>query len=368
MSLDQDKAPLAWGWMHVSLRLPGPTPPRLLEIDPAGTWRLPRAPNAPELGDGWWALPGLADAHAHLAADELNLDPGDPAAIARRAYACLEGGVFLVFDKGWNDDSVAMTLAGLPPSSRPDFEAAGRMVAVEGGYFPGFAVETDPAGLVRAVQAAVAAGRGWVKLVGDWPRRGRGAVANFDPATLRAAVETAHAGGARVAIHTMAPGVPSLAVAAGVDSIEHGLFLDTDDLEELAARGGVWVPTVLRMRATQAMLGVDSSGGRLIGDGLDNVAQLLAGAPEGLTVLAGTDLALPSSRVGAEAAALADLGLSPERAVEAVSGAARAYAGLGPGFTPGERADAVFFPADPRQSPEVLEAPVAVLRGGVRVR
>ena len=34
---------------------------------------------------------------------------------------------------------------------------------------------------------------------------------------------------------------------AGVDSIEHGLFLPEDDLAQLGARGGGWVPTVAAM-------------------------------------------------------------------------------------------------------------------------
>lgn len=354
--------------MRVSLRVPGQEGSHVLEVDDGGRWTVPTAFHQIDLGQEWWALPGLADAHAHLASDELNLEPGDPAAIRRRAFTCLENGVFVVVDKGWNDDSVVMTLSELPPASRPDYEAAARMITVPGGYYPGFAVETDSAGISEAVAGAAEYGRGWVKLVGDWPRRGRGAVANFDAEGLAAAVAAAHAGGARVAIHTMAPEVPGMAVEAGVDSIEHGLFLDRDDLEKLAARGGVWVPTLIRMEATAAMLGPDSSGARLIRDGLDNVAGLLPHAPEGLAVLAGTDLALRSHEVGREVEALISAGLSPERAVAAASTSVRKYLGLPSGFRPGDPADAVFFPADPREDPGVLTEPVAVVRGGVRLR
>lgn len=354
--------------MQVSLRVSGQADAHVLEVDDGGRWTVPTASRQIDLGEGWWALPGLADAHAHLASDELNLERGDPAAIRRRAFACLENGVFVVVDKGWNDDSVVMTLSDLPPSSRPDYEAAARMISVPGGYYPGFAVETDTSGISEAVAEAVGDGRGWVKLVGDWPRRGRGAVANFDAEGLSAAVAAAHAGGARVAIHTMAPEVPGMAVAAGVDSIEHGLFLDRDDLEKLAARGGAWIPTLIRMEATAAMLGPDSSGARLIRVGLDNVAGLLPGVPEGLAVLAGTDLAVRSSEVGREVEALVTAGLSPERAVEAASTSVRRYLGVPPGFRPGDPADAVFFPADPREEPGVLTEPVAVLRGGIRLR
>lgn len=314
-----------------------------------------------------WALPGLVDSHSHLAADSLELVAGEPDQILRRAYACLDRGTFLVVDKGWCDTTVVATLTARPPSESPDLEGAGRMIAVAGGYYPGFAVETDTAGLAEVVAAAVREGRGWVKLVGDWPRPGRGAVGNFDQASLAVAVDVAHRGGARVAIHTMAPDVPSAAVGAGVDSIEHGLFLDAADLDELAAREGAWVPTVRRMEAIVDMLGAGSSGGRLVSEGLDNVAGLLAAAPTDLAILAGTDLATPPGGVGEEVAALIECGLAPERAVEAAAGVARRFLGRGEGFEPGTNADAVFYDADPYVDPSVLSRPAVVMRAG-RVR
>ena len=314
-----------------------------------------------------WALPGLVDAHAHLAADRLELAGGDPIAIRRRAFACLEGGTFLIVDKGWSDTTVVATLTDCAPGDGPDFEGAGRMIAVPDGYYPGFGVETDTVGLELAVAEAVVEGRGWVKLVGDWPRRDRGAVPNFGEAALESAVDVAHRGGAKVAIHTMAGDVPSVAVRAGVDSIEHGLFLTEADLEALALRGGAWVPTILRMEAIAALLGGDSSGGRLVAEGIDNVRGLLPGVPEGVAVLAGTDLATPSSRVGDEVAALIASGLAPDRAVGAASSVARRYLDRSEGFQPGDPADAVFYPGDPVEDPTVLVRPTLVMRSG-RIR
>ncbi|MFP3914881.1 MAG: amidohydrolase family protein [Actinomycetota bacterium] len=354
--------------MHLAVRSPGGDASRLLAISGRGTWDEPRPGARADLGEEWWALPGLADAHAHLAADELVLAPGDPTEIRRRAFTCLESGTFLVVDKGWCDDSVLATLASAPPLESPDLEGAGRMIAVEGGYYPGFAIETDPAGLAEVVRSAAERGRGWVKLVGDWPRKGRGAVGNFDEEALALAVDVAHRGGARVAIHTMAPEVPSWAVQAGVDSIEHGPFLSRADLEELARRRGAWVPTVLRLEELGEALGRTSSGGRLIAGALGNLPSLLAEAPPGVAVLAGTDLATPPGAVAREAAALARMGLPPERAVDAASAAVRRYLGRDPGFVLGEAADALFFEVDPYQDPAVLAEPVAVFRSGRRLR
>jgi len=354
--------------MLFQLRTPGASQYLALEAAPDGTWREPTSSGETSVGSGWYALPGLADAHSHLASDVLDLRPGNPEQIRQRAFACIERGTFLVIDKGWSDDSVVATLTGLPPAERPDFEAAGRMIAVDGGYYPGFATETDADGLSEVVAGAAQAGRGWVKLVGDWPRKGRGALPNFAPEALATAVEVARRGGARVAIHTMAPEVASWAVEAGVDSIEHGLFLTCDDMQQLGARNGVWVPTVVRMEATREMLGAYSSGGRLISEGLDNVADLLARAPRSLTVLAGTDLAAGPGEVADEAAGLIRLGLDPQRAVDAASRAAYSYLGRSERFEAGAPADAVFFAADPYADPATLGRPVAVVRGGKRLR
>jgi len=72
------------------------------------------------------------------------------------------------------------------------------------------------------VAAAQAAATGWAKLIGD---RGPG----DDPvpvAVLRQVVVAVHAVGGRVAVHSQQPAGGIAAVAAGVDSLEHGICLD----------------------------------------------------------------------------------------------------------------------------------------------
>lgn len=312
----------------------------------------------------WWAVGGLADAHAHLSQDDMVFDPGDPAAIGSRAMVALDSGVFLCLDKGWRDAAVLEVLSE-PPDRRPDIQAAGRMIAGVGGYYPGFCIETDDDGLASAVAEAADGAGGWVKLIGDWPRRGRGAVANFGEEAVSAAVAVAHRAGARVAIHTMAPDVASMAVRAGVDSIEHGLFLTDADIAVLGARGGAWVPTVLRMEQVIEQVGLDRTGGRLVAEGLSRVrSQLTNAVAAGVHVLAGSDLAVPSSQVAHEALRLLDYGLDPQDVVASITEATRAFAGLAPSFTVGETADVVAFDRNPCEDPTVLLEPVVVVRGG----
>ena len=119
-----------------------------------------------------------------------------------------------------------------------------------------------------------------MKLIGDWPRKGIGPVVNFSEAELTQAVAVARANGARLAVHTMAREVPAMAVEAGADSIEHGLFLSDCDLVALGERGGSWVPTVIQIEKVIEQLGERSSGGRLLTEGLVNVAANLELAVE----------------------------------------------------------------------------------------
>lgn len=328
-------------------------------------WCDPSLASGPDLDrSAGHAIGGLADAHAHLAQDEFVFEPGDPADIRARAARFVREGVMLCLDKGWRDRSV-LSLLAVDPGERPDLEAAGRMLAPAGGYYPGFGREVEADGLVRVVRDEAAAPARWVKIVGDWPRKGIGAVANYPEDVLAAAVDAAHAAGVRVAIHTMAPGVASAAVRAGVDSIEHGLFLTEDDLRTLGARGGAWVPTVIRVEEVIRQIGADSSGGRLLAEGLDRVGALLpSAARHGVRVLSGTDLALPSWRVADEAARLARLGLDAEEAVASASTAVFAFAGIEHGLEPGAPADLAVFGGDPREDPGVLVSPTFVVRRG----
>lgn len=331
-----------------------------------GHWAEPVGEPAFTVGEDLWALPGLADAHAHLAAAELDYQPGNLPEAIERARGSLQAGVTLVLDKGWADDTTIRVVESVPETERPEIEAAARIIADIGGYYPDFAVEVDESGLGDAVLAEARRAAGWVKLIGDWPRRGIGPVANFDEAQLRSAVALANGVGARVAIHTMAPEVPSMAVAAGVHSIEHGLFLEEPDLVPLGARGGMWVPTVLRCEMTLAQLGEESSGGKLFSEGLRRIATLVPQAVEaGVHVLAGTDLVGSPANVAAEAVKLGAYGLSNTQVVAAVSTAAFIATGRSASFDVGAPANAVLFPADPVSELSVLSHPKHVIRLGI---
>lgn len=351
--------------MRVRVTLRSPFGPFVTRDISGGIWVEPAGEPDVHVGRESWALPGLADSHAHLAAEQVT-DTGDVAGAVERARDALGAGVTLLLDKGWRDTTTIEAINQTAQIDRPDVEAAAAIISVTGGYFSGFGREIDPRDIRAAVEAEARQGLGWVKLVGDWPRRGIGPAPNFDEAQLREAVSAAEAAGAKVAIHTMAPEVPGAAVRAGVHSIEHGLFLTDDDLDALGSRGGMWVPTVLRVEETIAQLGKTSSGGVLLSEGLANVLRLLPYAVEaGVRVLAGSDLVVAPADIAAEAIRLSELGLTSQHAVEAVGFAAFEATGRSTAFDPGSPANAVLFPDDPVASIGVLRAPETVIRLGV---
>lgn len=321
-----------------------------LGISRSGRWAEPESgwPEV-ELGDGI-VVPGLVDGHAHLTSNEVRDMTGDGRSedlghrIGRHAAAQLERGVLLVADKGTHDPSTVGLTMRIPEEARPAAQLAGRFIAPPQGYYPGLADEVERGGLTAAVAGAGPDQATWVKLIGDWPRRGVGAVSNFSEAELAGAVTAAHAVGRRVAIHTAAPETPGMAVRAGVDSIEHGLFLTERDLSQLGERRGAWVPTVKAMELLAQALGAESTGGRLLQEGLDNVRSLLPhAAGAGVHVMAGTDLALAHGEVAREARRLLAYGMTASDVLAAVTTDARAFLGE-PAYEFGAWADFVVLP------------------------
>jgi imidazolonepropionase-like amidohydrolase len=315
-----------------------------------------------------WALPGLADAHAHLTmnsiADIRGTDDATMVANAsRNSWAHLENGVLLVLDKGGDSDITLVTLDH-DADVRPDAYIAAGVIHPAGGYMPGFGDEVEPEHLVEFIKSRANKRGGWVKIAADWPRRGIGPVTNYPLETLKEAVDVAHLAGSRVAVHTMAYAA-SDAVAAGVDSIEHGPFLTHDDLAVLGARGGAWVPTVVNLQSSIDMLGPESSGGRILSKGLEMMRETIPIAEDlGVILLAGTDLAIPHGQVAQEAIRLKEIGLSNKAATQAASTNAYTYVGRHNSIAPGETADVVFVAENPYEDVHTLLHPEFIIRRG----
>lgn len=241
---------------------------------------------------------------------------------------------------------------------------AGPWLARHGQFFDGWGRRADH-GELPALAAAQAAATGWAKVIADW-RVGDSAV---PVDVLRAVVREVHAVGGRVAVHSQHPDGGAAAVAAGVDSLEHGMCLDPGLLARMAEQGTALTPTlsVITAGLGRREAEPDSPARTWYVSGAKVHGELAAAAAEaGVRLLAGTD-SLPHGGIAAEIHALAAAGVHPEAALAAASWSAREYLGL-PGLVPGAPADAVVYDRDPRADLGVLADPVAVVLRGRRVR
>jgi imidazolonepropionase-like amidohydrolase len=95
------------------------------------------------------------------------------------------------------------------------------------------------------VRQLVASGVDWIKMfgsTGSFEDVTQNQTFTFDE--MKAAVETAHALGKRVAIHSYGPDGARDAVRAGADSVEHATDMDDQTIAEMARRGTFYVPTI----------------------------------------------------------------------------------------------------------------------------
>ncbi len=309
---------------------------------------------------GSYVLPGLADAHAHPAIRGGNSGPQALTRDAARAKLLewAEAGVTLVRDVG-SPGGLSLELGREP--GMPTLEAAGRFLAPRGRYFPELLVTPVPeAELVSAALGEIGRGASWVKLVADFPdlAAGTGPEPTYPLSAIAALTDAVHKAGGRVAAHSTTAFASEL-ITAGVDSIEHGTGLDEDAVKAMADRGVAWTPT---LTATLGHPGAEQPSDRrsMLGEIRDRLAFLLPLAVGlGVPVLAGTDAV---GTLPAEVALLASLGLTPSQALAAASAWPRQYIGAA------ARADIVTYARDPRDDPDRLAKPAAVVVGGTRVR
>jgi imidazolonepropionase-like amidohydrolase len=318
-------------------------------------WTTEPVAGAELVAEGW-LLPGLVDAHTHPGA----ADPGDPLderLLRKDLRRHVEAGVTMIRSPG---------LAGEPPDwfgrdeDVPRALHAGPWIAQFGQFFDGWGRRADLAEL-PAVAAAQAAATGWAKLIGDWRHDGEPIPADV----LSAVVAAVHDVGGRVAVHSQQPDGGAAAVAARVDSIEHGMGLDPTLLPQMAAQGTALTPTLTVITASLKTVQARPDGPArdwYIGGASVHPKLSAAAAEAGVTVLAGTD-SRPHGRIADEIRALATAGVRPHDALAAGSWAARAYLGL-PGLAEGAPADAVVYDSDPRADLARLDHPRAVILRG----
>lgn len=222
----------------------------------------PSTPEGAETIDcaGKFLVPGLIDCHVHITAsgDQNELNAANSAPLAQRAWkaeryarATLHAGITTVRDLGAADrlniELQRAIDAGLVEG--PRILAAGLGVTMTGGHGHGFvATEADGAdGVRKAVREQLRAGATAIKLFASGGVLTRGVdprSPSFTEEEMRAGVEEAHKAFRVVGAHAQATDGIKNAIRAGVDSIEHGVWLDEEAIEMMCERGTCLVATL----------------------------------------------------------------------------------------------------------------------------
>ncbi|MDR7523642.1 MAG: amidohydrolase family protein [Armatimonadota bacterium] len=338
--------------------------------------------------------PGLVDMHVHLCLDGGS-DPlgafsaAGPEELARlmreHAERTLLAGVTTVRDLGsptglvvsLRDDIAAGSARG------PRIVASGAPITSPGGHLHQMGIPVrGPDAARAAVQSLQAAGVDVIKIVAT----GGGSSPQTDPRAcqftddeMAALGEEARRLGLPVACHAHADAGVRQAVAAGMQTIEHGSFVSPSTLEAMAARRIAFVPTLAPAIHAGVLRPADP--GRVptrrmaaVGERWEARRAAVRAALEcGVLVVVGSDAGVadtPHGGVVTEILALHACGMSPALAMAAAGRVAAGVLGI-PDIgilTPGAHADLVVLEDDPLVDLTVLARPLAVMQAGRWVR
>ncbi len=337
-------------------------------------------------------MPGLVDAHVHLALEAtgdvvttLRQRPmGDlTLRLLENAQATLAGGTTSIRDLGgveWLEISVRDAIRN-GRHVGPSMRCAGKALTITGGHGAWIGIECDgPTDWLRGVRTNVKHGADCIKLIAT----GGVLTGGVDPlaphpaeAELAAAVTMAHDFGLKITAHAQGARGIARAVAAGVDSIEHGFELTDDQIAIMIDRGVRLVPTLAAMMALLAMKErlpafVRAKAERFSSMHFDSFRRFIAA---GGIVAMGTDAGTPGNRHGENAQELRHmvaLGMDPLAALKAGTSVAADlldYPDRGR-VVKGAAADLLLVPGDPVANIGVAadaSRHLALWKDGVRV-
>jgi imidazolonepropionase-like amidohydrolase len=195
---------------------------------------------------------------------------------------------------------------------------------------------------------------------------------------MRAGVEEAHKAGRKVAAHAYSVEAINNALSVGVDSIEHGSFIDRDTAGRMREQGTYLVPTMSVYRAMNDKgpeLGAPEYIRRKTAEVLEASREAFSLALEvGVPVAAGTDCGAPGHPHGTlpeELRLMVESGASPMQVLRFGTSAAADLLGLGDevgSLEPGKRADLLAVDGDPTSDILALREVRLVVRDGSGVQ
>ena len=192
-------------------------------------------------------------------------------------------------------------------------------------------------------------------------------------AELDALVDEAHALGRKTAAHAHGAEGARRAIRAGIDSIEHGSFLDDEAFELMRKRGTYFVPTPLpcimqRLREAKAPPHIIEKAAAADGRAQDTLRRAIA---KGVRIAFGSDAAVcPHGSQLNQFAIFVRAGMKPLAAIRTATSVDAALLGVSDRGTleSGKLADVVAVPGDPSRDIAVMERLFFVMKGGTVVR
>lgn len=342
-------------------------------------------------------MPGLTEAHAHLFLDGALTDPGARNAQAQASASAklatgrrnldksVRAGITLLRDAGdryginhalraelRNGTSLPLTLRS-PGAALKRAKRYGAFIGHDIGA--GDAVAAAVTERCRGPGSADDVASDDIKIiltgVVDFAAGSVKGEPQFDGDELALIVRTAHAHGRRTFAHCSGLAGLMVAVDAGVDSIEHGYFMNREILLRMADKEIAWVPTFAPVAFQQKAphhAGWDRATVANIARLLDGHAAHVALAHDiGVTVLAGSDAGSPGVDHGTglidEMMHLHQAGLPVQALLRTVTSVPRALWNAGGGrIAKGHRADMILLDQSPFDDPQALRAVAGVVK------
>lgn len=378
---------------------------RITSVGPASRTGIPAGARVIDLGDVT-LLPGLIDAHTHITGRNIE----DPQVFnsATRDYASMEAilgvaamektlmaGFTTIRNVGAAhfDDMALRQAVNEGAIVGPRMQNSGHSIGITGGhcdtngYRPGLMDETYREGVADGIDQVRAAVRYQVKYGADVIKIcATGGVLSEGDAVgatqysldeMRAIVEEAHKLDRKVAAHAHGAEGIRLAVKAGVDSIEHGSFLDAEGARMMAQAGTYLVPTLIAGESVEnaAKSGVlkGERGEKAIAAAAAMRNAVKVAKAANVQIAFGTDAGVfPHGRNAHEFELLVKWGgLTPMEAILTATRNASKLLGwesrIG-SITPGKYADIIAVPGDPLSDISLMQKVSFVMKGGAVVR
>ncbi|MGZ3481550.1 MAG: amidohydrolase family protein, partial [Myxococcaceae bacterium] len=192
-------------------------------------------------------------------------------------------------------------------------------------------------------------------------------------AELDALVDEAHALGRKTAAHAHGAEGAKRAIRAGIDSIEHGSFLDDEAFELMRKKGTYFVPTPLpcimaRLRQARAPANIVEKAAAADARARETLKTAIA---KNARIAFGSDAAVcPHGTQLNQFAVFVGAGMKPLAAIRTATSVDAALLGVPDRGTleVGKLADLVAVPGDPSRDIAVMERLFFVMKGGTVVR